>query len=242
MYQLKKLSAIINQIAVSTSKQTAFSELLDYALLPFEYFETAEELRAAHEKLQSYKHRQQLSTFLTELAELNPEGFGDPLGEFYMQEISHGHLGQFYTPEYVASLMALSVGTRPLNDGERVLDPACGSGRMLLAMGRYNRHLRFYGADLDKVCCKMALLNLLLNSLSGEIAHMNSISNEFYEGYKITTLLKGGYHYPYFIRFQEKEKSEIWIHPATHKNEDEANQKGASKIHVIQGDLFKGLL
>ncbi|GAC1315123.1 MAG: hypothetical protein NVSMB24_40450 [Mucilaginibacter sp.] len=55
-----------------------------------------------------------------------------------------------------------------------VYDPACGSRRMLLAAAKSNRHAMFYGADLESTCCKMALINMLFNSLGGEIAHMNS--------------------------------------------------------------------
>ena len=66
-----------------------------------------------------------------------------------------------------------------LADGQTVIDPTCGSGRMLLAAAKRNRHALFYGADLDVTCCKMTLINMLFNSLTGEITHMNSLSNEF---------------------------------------------------------------
>jgi type I restriction-modification system DNA methylase subunit len=79
---------------------------------------------------------------------------------------------------------------------ETILDPACGSGRMLLAAAKINRHNTFFGADLDGTCCKMALINMLLNSLQGEISHMKSLSKEFFRGYKVKTTLINGYHMP----------------------------------------------
>jgi len=36
-----------------------------------------------------------------------------------------------------------------LVDSKRISDPACGSGRMLLAAGKLNRSSLLYGADLD---------------------------------------------------------------------------------------------
>jgi type I restriction enzyme M protein len=51
----------------------------------------------------------------------------------------------------------------------------------------------------------MALLNMLLNSLTGEIAHMNSLSNDFYTGYKVATVLAD-------TEFTEPSQSPIWLH------------------------------
>lgn len=105
----------------------------------------------------------------------------------------------------------MSLGDKP-EPGQTVCDCACGSGRMLLAAAKINRHVKLYGADLDNTCCKMALLNMLLNSLTGEIAHMNSLSNDFYTGYKVGTVLVDGFHYPYYIEFNKPEQSSIWLH------------------------------
>jgi type I restriction enzyme M protein len=58
----------------------------------------------------------------------------------------------------------------------------------------------------------MALINLLFNSLKGEIAHMNSLSNEFFTGYKVCTTLVNGYHIPY-TEFNEPGQSHIWLKP-----------------------------
>ncbi len=90
-----------------------------------------------------------------------------------------------------------------LKDGQKVLDPACGSGRMLLSAAKRNRHALLYGADLDSNCCKMALTNMLLNSLTGEIANMNSLSNEFFTGYQVQTTLLNGYHMPCYVEFSD---------------------------------------
>ena len=56
---------------------------------------------------------------------------------------------------------------------------------------------------------------MLLNSLTGEITHMNSLSNDFYTGYKTHTTLVDGFHMPYYVEFREPELSYIWLHPLT---------------------------
>ncbi len=44
----------------------------------------------------------------------------------------------------------------------------------------------------------LALINLLPNSLQGEIAHMNSLNNEFYTADKVSTILVDGYYMLYY--------------------------------------------
>jgi type I restriction-modification system DNA methylase subunit len=99
------------------------------------------------------------------------EGFCDPLGELYQQAISSGHNGQYWTPEHMCDMMAIITIGETLLDGQTIADPACGSGRMLLAAAKINRHAMLYGADLDITCCKMALVNMLLNSLQVKSPH-----------------------------------------------------------------------
>jgi tRNA G37 N-methylase Trm5 len=84
---------------------------------------------------------------------------------------------------------------------------------MLLSAAKINRRALFYAADLDITCCKMTLVNMLLNSLRGEVAHINTLSNDFYKGYKVSTTLVNGYHMPYYIEFTEPELSYIWLRP-----------------------------
>jgi hypothetical protein len=56
----------------------------------------------------------------------------------------------------------------------------------------------------------MALINLLLK---GEIAHMNTLSNEFYTGYKVCTTLVDGYYIPYNNEFNGANQSYMWLKP-----------------------------
>lgn len=220
-YELKKMVSIFETLSRNKSKWNTFTSILDFSLIPYRFYPTGEELKAAHQQMLSWPNKESIISFLTAMADLQPEGFCDPLGEFYMQHISSGHLGQYFTPEPVTDFMAqITVGDN-CQPGQTVLDPACGSGRTLLSAAKINRHMRFYGADLDAICCKMALLNMLMNSLTGEIAHMNSLSNEFFKGYRFQTKLIDDYHYPYFVEFSDPLQSYIWLDP-------QANSKGPS--------------
>ncbi|MBB5397191.1 N-6 DNA methylase [Mucilaginibacter sp. AK015] len=213
MKDTSKLFALFKEYAYGHNYAIAFEELLDHFLLPFKYYESKEEQQQTLAQFVANKREDSLVAVLSEIGELS-EGFEDPIGTMYEKLISKGQHGQFFSPEHVAGLIAACAIGEHTKPGQTVCDPACGSGRMLLAAAKINRHLLLYGADIDLLCCKMAVANMLLNSLSGEIAHMDSLSNTFYRGYRLgTVILKDGYHYPYYVEFTDPEESVLWKRP-----------------------------
>jgi hypothetical protein len=241
MKDTKNLTRLFERYAHGQNHSTAFGDLLDLMLIPLKMHDTAEARRQALATLAGHPKGSSLVPLMTEIGELS-EGFEDPLGALFEQLISKGCNGQFFTPEPVARLMAACSVMGETRPGETVLDPACGSGRMLLAAAKANRHLRFYGADVDPLCCRMALVNMLLNSLTGEIAHMNSLSNEFYVGYRTGTVLRDGYHYPYYLEFTDPEESRIWLRPGVRSSPQgfatPFDPPASGPVSGIQGTLF----
>lgn len=137
----------------------------------------------------------------------------DVLGDFFEQHISHGRNGQYFTPYTVCVFMASIAHTdRECDDSEknrplRILDPACGSGRMLLASHSINGpgH-EYYGIDVDRTCVKMTALNLFLNGLwNSEVMCANALMpDDFVIAYHISFLPLG------IFRIEDKEKSRLW--------------------------------
>ncbi|WP_121812082.1 HsdM family class I SAM-dependent methyltransferase [Mucilaginibacter kameinonensis] len=244
MNNINKLLILFEQFAYTQNEAAALNDFLDYFLLAFRYHETAEEQKPALETLINHPKRELLSKMLIEVGELS-ENFNDPLGELCETLISKGRNGQFFTPGPIKDLLTALVYDSNAKQGDMVLDPACGSGRMLLSAAKRNRHRLFYGADIDPLCCKMALMNMLLHSLTGEIAHMDSLSNKFFHGYVIGTVLLNGHHHPYYKPFTDPEQSRIWLrskeNPSQEAVTDPSESMRQPSERGVQGNLFDEL-
>lgn len=106
----------------------------------------------------------------------------DILGDLYQGAITYGEAGQFFSPPPIARMMAaMTIGDVPeeaKHEKKSVCDPACGSGRMLLAVAEKQPHWLFVGQDVDLRCVRMCAINLALRNLYGYVIHGNSLANE----------------------------------------------------------------
>ena len=132
--------------------------------------------------------------------------YGDILGRYFTEHITRGHNGQYFTPESICMLKAEMIGATKETTGKHVYDPSCGSGRLCLQFAKIAPNNYFYANDVSMTCAKMTSLNFMFNGLRGEVACMNTLSMEWYTGWKINTPTLG-------IRPIKKEQSRIWTVP-----------------------------
>lgn len=118
----------------------------------------------------------------------------DPFGNLYETQIaSHGrrlHAGQFFTPENIVDLMVSinSDGRDLTGKGLNFGDPACGSGRFLIAV-----HAKFpgnycCGEDIDRTCALMTVCNFILHGVNGEVIWHDSLmptKDHFYGAWRV---------------------------------------------------------
>lgn len=117
----------------------------------------------------------------------------DYLGLVYEQEtVANKYAGQFFTPEPITELMAALTMPDELPDTALVSDPACGSGRMLIAGIRRNRFATFLGTDTDLTCVHMTALNCLVRNANTYVIHGNSLSLETHGGFYVRRSPFGG--------------------------------------------------
>ena len=91
--------------------------------------------------------------------------------------------GEFYTPQEVSELLAeiSTVGKKEVN---KVYDPACGSGSLLLkfakVLGKENVRLGFYGQEINLTTYNLCRINMFLHDINYnhfDIAHGDTLTD-----------------------------------------------------------------
>lgn len=156
----------------------------------------------------------------------------DALGGVYMHLASNYSakgMGQFFTPAPMCDMMAgLTIGDNA-EEEPRILDPACGSGRMLISAAKLlpaKTHLT--GIDMDRVCAHMAAVNLCLFNAHGVIYHGNSLSMEYWEGFITTRSAAGG-----AVRQMTEEEFENYIARDAERIEETAASQQESQMNLF---------
>ncbi len=162
----------------------------------------------------------------------------DVLGDFYEQNLYSARSSQYFTPWPVCMFMASCVAGDDKEERDeplRILDPSCGSGRMLLAGARTRgTGHEYYGIDIDPTCVKMAAINLFLNGIfHGEVMCADALMpDDFRLSYVISFLPFG------IFRVTEKEKSKLWhLHKNSFPLKKEKQQLPDIKLPSESGDI-----
>ena len=121
----------------------------------------------------------------TEFTDHTIDAFGDAY-EYLMQMYASSagkSGGEYYTPQEVSELLAriTVVGKTSVN---KVYDPACGSGSLLLkfakVLGKENVRLGFFGQEINLTTYNLARINMFLHDINYEqfdIAHGDTLTD-----------------------------------------------------------------
>jgi type I restriction enzyme M protein len=118
----------------------------------------------------------------------------DPFGNLYQTQIvSHGrraNAGQFFTPENIVDFMVSinSDGRDLTGKGLNIGDPACGSGRFLIAAHAKFPGNYYCGEDIDRTCALMTVCNFILHGVNGEVIWHDSLmptKERFYGAWRV---------------------------------------------------------
>jgi type I restriction enzyme M protein len=101
----------------------------------------------------------------------NNDTFGDTY-EYLMQmyaSVAGKSGGEFFTPQQVSELLArLASWNNP--DIQKVYDPACGSGSLLLkfakTVGKKNPNLKYYGQEINPTTYNLCRINMFLHNIN----------------------------------------------------------------------------
>lgn len=218
---LQSFKTIFNKAAYGSSYEQVFDDFLticiccvtrDFATGLSHYEDEYMQVIEPYKALNTLKYFPELFAELILYMEENKDSSqgNDLLGTFFEQELSRGRNGQFFTPYHVCQMMAqITKGeeTKSVN----VLDPSCGSGRMLMAFAKDSTLMHgYYGIDIDARCVKITALNLFFNGLRGEVMCGDALAkDDFRFGYRISLFPLG------IFKIDEKEVSTIWLSQQT---------------------------
>lgn len=185
----KNFMILFDKLILSHDRVDVFRDFLDMSLFVL----SGGAYRDDYERINKSYDVQEKDFFIQmlQIVANHSECFYDLLGDIFMDCISRGHNGQFFTPIHVADFMAEMICGTKIRPGQSVYDPTCGSGRLLLSAvkcctkDRPNERIFCYGSDIDLTCVKMTAVNMLMNSIPGEIAWMNPLTMEHWRSYKI---------------------------------------------------------
>ncbi|MBI5976019.1 type I restriction-modification system subunit M [Staphylococcus canis] len=96
--------------------------------------------------------------------------------------------GEFYTPQQVSKILAKIV-TTDRQDLKSVYDPTCGSGSLLLRVGREANVRHYYGQEYNNTTFNLARMNMLLHDVgyqrftieNGDTLEDPAVTNEKFE-------------------------------------------------------------
>ena len=117
----------------------------------------------------------------------------DLLGEVYMDYLSgtmkKHWTGQYFTPMHICDMMA-KITDPGEKVGERVMDCACGSGRMLLASHVLHPGNYCCAQDIDRICCLMTVCNFIIHGVNGEVVCGDSLDpTDYRDGWRTNEVL-----------------------------------------------------
>lgn len=147
---------------------------------------------------------------LAEVVEALEAEPGDVLGAVYAElEQNSKDRGQFFTPYPICQLMAqVTLGSRESaaeiiqrNGFIRTMEPACGSGAMVIALAEamraedinYQRHLHVTAVDIDLRAIHMAYIQFTLMHIPAILIHGNSLSLETHDRWYTPAHILGGW-------------------------------------------------
>lgn len=160
------------------------------------------EINDSYNKLIAKYNEEEVATFSKMYLALTVESLKnkqqDILGELYEDlGLSTDRLGQFFTPVNICNMMASIIFDKEAADKEikehgyvTVSDPACGSGRTLLAYlnaakenGISSDKIFFHGGDISELCTCMTYVNLSLMGANAMVQNMDTLLNKVYYTY-----------------------------------------------------------
>lgn len=199
---MKTFEKLFDELTKIHDVSTVFNDFLDYCIDQFLINPNLKYFNHENYSEKEYELFYQLFQHWIESSNkyLETHKWFDMLGLIYEEIVQSkykaGTKGQFFTPMSVCDAIAKITYEGNKNKlSDNVLagyDSACGSGRTLLAYHSLRPNDVLFAADLDPTSCKMTCLNFLIHGVKGSVQNMDSLTLEWFNGWKINETLDIG--------------------------------------------------
>lgn len=196
---------LLDQLAYSRSYNDVFTDFVDWLIWQHLLLQDEDDPLAKYQVKEQKLFLQIWQIIHTEVKSRvgmwtgNWLNWYDPLGRIYeciTSKYKSSAMGQYFTPEPVVDMMVQITGDVKNKEVLRILDPACGSGRMGIASSAYSMANQIpcwiTMNDLDRICAKMTSINMCMHGFVGEALCMNGldITGESYRfGFRVEPAL-----------------------------------------------------
>lgn len=187
---LKQFSSFVSKYGLEVSK--VFDDFLQYIIWGMTLPEYGKNIEGwSYTPSQS---KEMYNMYRTLILAVKPEiyrhGWFDAFGFVYEDMIAgkfrRSNGGQFFTPPSICDFMTeISALKEQRIVGKIISDPACGSGRNLLAFCAKRVGNYYVAEDIDRTCCMMTVCNFIIHGIEGEVIWHNTLQPDtFYGGWK----------------------------------------------------------
>jgi hypothetical protein len=166
---------------------------------------------------------------------------GDVLGAVYGDlDLHNAARGQFFTPYTICQFMAVTtLGSREKalelierNGFVRAMEPACGSGAMIIALAEamrreginYQKHLHVTAVDIDTRAVHMAYIQFALMHIPAVVIVGNSLSMEMRDYWYTPAHILGGWNAK-LTRRNAETAAQMLLNPPIDRPADQAPKR-----------------
>ena len=214
----QEIVSMISRLAYSRDMWEIFCDFMEMSAICVsntvdkKYFDVREEQYLKTIRKYTPEHQKLFPQMFGELVlalecEYQGGSFVDVLGNlFHGLELHNKYRGQFFTPQHTCTMM----GKITLGDSDKtvqeigyipVLEPACGSGAMVLGFAQamrdsgynHSQQMLVTGIDIDLKCVHMAYLQLSLYGIPAIIVHGTTLSLEEWSRWYTPAYIFGGW-------------------------------------------------
>jgi len=114
----------------------------------------------------------------------------------------------------------------------RIADPACGSGRHLIASSRKRPNATFFGTHLDHTCAMMTTLNMLYRNLNSYVVHGDSLRLLAHGGWMTRGTALGS-----VVRPMTQEQAQVFLEACLKAAQRGAHKAAAKSPHSTEAPL-----